>query len=76
MAELLAGVAAVLRRSSGVEEQKKLPDHDEAHISHGALVIYPEKYEVTLSGEPITSGRRNLKYYCIWHVSRCSYDAG
>lgn len=54
VAELLARVAAVLRRSTGVEEREKLPERDEAHISHGALVIYPEKYEVTLSGEPIT----------------------
>ncbi|SDG57257.1 two-component system, OmpR family, alkaline phosphatase synthesis response regulator PhoP [Fontibacillus panacisegetis] len=54
VAELLARVAAVLRRSSGHEEREVLPDQEEFQITLGPLVIYPEKYEVTLNGESIT----------------------
>ncbi|WP_019640330.1 response regulator transcription factor [Paenibacillus fonticola] len=56
VAELLARVAAVLRRSSGLEEpEKQLPSQEAgSQITLGDLVIYPEKYEVTLGNEPIT----------------------
>lgn len=56
VAELLARVAAVLRRSNGQEdrEQPSNQEQEEAQISLGALTVYPEKYEVTLNGEPIT----------------------
>lgn len=54
VAELLARVAAVLRRSSGQEERDKPVQQENSQISLGALTIYPEKYEVTLNGEAIT----------------------
>lgn len=54
VAELLARVAAVLRRSNGNEEQEQEISKVSSHISLGALVIYPEKYEVTLNGESIS----------------------
>ncbi len=54
VAELLARVTAVLRRSNGQEDRETLPAQAEAQISLGALTVYPEKYEVTLNGEPIT----------------------
>ncbi|MNI15320.1 Alkaline phosphatase synthesis transcriptional regulatory protein PhoP [compost metagenome] len=54
VAELLARVAAVLRRSSGHEEREVLPEQDEFQITLGPLIIFPEKYEVTLNGESIT----------------------
>lgn len=54
VAELLARVAAVLRRSNGQEEREPTAVSDEAQISLGALTVYPEKYEVTLNGEQIT----------------------
>lgn len=54
VAELLARVAAVLRRSTGKEEREKPSEQDNSQIVLGALTIYPEKYEVTLNGEPIT----------------------
>ncbi|MCT2194073.1 response regulator transcription factor [Paenibacillus sp. p3-SID1389] len=54
VAELLARVAAVLRRSTGKEEREKPAEQDNSQIVLGALTIYPEKYEVTLNGEPIT----------------------
>lgn len=54
VAELLARVAAVLRRSTGQEEREQPAKQDNSHIVLGALTIYPEKYEVTLNGEPIT----------------------
>lgn len=56
VAELLARVTAVLRRSSGVEEPENRPQPQEtsSQIALGDLVIYPEKYEVTLGSEPIT----------------------
>lgn len=54
VAELLARVAAVLRRSNGQEEREPSPVQSEAQISLGALTVYPEKYEVTLNGEQIT----------------------
>lgn len=56
VAELLARVNAVLRRSSGHEERERedVTEVSENQISLGALVIYPDKYEVTLNGESIT----------------------
>ncbi|MBW4839471.1 MAG: response regulator transcription factor [Paenibacillaceae bacterium] len=54
VAELLARVAAVLRRSSGQEERDKPVQQENSQIALGALTIYPEKYEVTLNGEAIT----------------------
>ncbi|MDU4696678.1 MULTISPECIES: response regulator transcription factor [Paenibacillus] len=54
VAELLARVAAVLRRSSGQEERDKPVQQENSQIVLGALTIYPEKYEVTLNGEAIT----------------------
>ncbi|MGG3453787.1 MULTISPECIES: response regulator transcription factor [Paenibacillus] len=54
VAELLARVAAVLRRSSGQEEREKPVQQENSQIALGALTIYPEKYEVTLNGEAIT----------------------
>ncbi|MBP2002523.1 two-component system alkaline phosphatase synthesis response regulator PhoP [Paenibacillus shirakamiensis] len=54
VAELLARVAAVLRRSTGQDERDKIPLQPESQISLGELRIFPEKYEVTLSGESIS----------------------
>lgn len=54
VAELLARVAAVLRRSSGKNEQEEEPVQNESQIVLGALTIYPEKYEVTIGDQPIT----------------------
>ncbi|WP_068786498.1 response regulator transcription factor [Paenibacillus phocaensis] len=54
VAELLARVAAVLRRSTGQEERDKPVQQENSQIALGALTIYPEKYEVTLNGEAIT----------------------
>ncbi|RRJ64718.1 DNA-binding response regulator [Paenibacillus oralis] len=53
VAELLARVAAVLRRANGQEEREAMVQ-DNSQISLGALTIFPEKYEVTLNGEAIT----------------------
>ncbi|OUM93842.1 MAG: DNA-binding response regulator [Thermobacillus sp. ZCTH02-B1] len=50
VAELLARVAAVLRRSRGGEERKA---GEENVIRVGNLAIYPDKYEVTADGEPV-----------------------
>ncbi|MGG6313715.1 response regulator transcription factor [Paenibacillus macerans] len=54
VAELLARVAAVLRRSTGQEEREKPVHQENSQIALGALTIFPEKYEVTLNGEAIT----------------------
>lgn len=54
VAELLARVAAVLRRSNGQEEREKPVSQENSQIALGALTIFPEKYEVTLNGEAIT----------------------
>lgn len=56
VAELLARVAAVLRRATGVQVEEPVPqaDEDSSNITLGELRIYPEKYEVTLGGESIT----------------------
>lgn len=51
VAELLARVAAVLRRTHG--ESHTNPQTDEKVIELGELSIYPEKYEVVLHGESI-----------------------
>lgn len=53
VAELLARVAAVLRRANGQEERESVVQ-DNSQILLGALTIFPEKYEVTLNGEAIT----------------------
>ncbi|AJY73589.1 response regulator transcription factor [Paenibacillus beijingensis] len=51
VAELLARVSAVLRRSKLEDE---LPaDQEGKAISAGDLVIYPERYEVVLNGETV-----------------------
>lgn len=54
VAELLARVSAVLRRSLGQDERDKPQVVEESQIVLGELIIYPEKYEVTLGGESIT----------------------
>ncbi|XEC93339.1 response regulator transcription factor [Paenibacillus tarimensis] len=51
VAELLARVSAVLRRSQNDEAREM--EKSEKVITAGALSIYPEKYEVILNGEPI-----------------------
>ncbi|GIO45034.1 response regulator transcription factor [Paenibacillus apis] len=55
VAELLARVTAVLRRTSGGHEDREpsLEEREDAQITLGPLSIYPEKYEVTLNGEAI-----------------------
>jgi two-component system alkaline phosphatase synthesis response regulator PhoP len=50
VAELLARVAAVLRRSRGGEAPKA---GEENVIRVGNLAVYPDKYEVTADGEPV-----------------------
>jgi two-component system, OmpR family, alkaline phosphatase synthesis response regulator PhoP len=53
VAELLARVSAVLRRTQSEEAASgKLKDTDKV-IAAGDLQIYPEKYEVNLNGESI-----------------------
>lgn len=54
VAELLARVGAVLRRSSTDTLNVKDDDADEKVIVLGDLRIYPEKYEVTLLNEQIS----------------------
>lgn len=55
VAELLARVSAVLRRVSGAPiEEPVMQEENASNITLGELKIYPEKYEVTLSGEQIT----------------------
>ncbi len=51
VAELLARVSAVLRRTQ--VEDAPAANTNEKVIRAGELLIYPEKYEVTLHGEPI-----------------------
>ncbi|GGF98312.1 response regulator transcription factor [Paenibacillus abyssi] len=51
VAELLARVSAVLRRS-GIEDVREI-DASEKVITAGELSIYPEKYEVIVNGESI-----------------------
>lgn len=53
VAELLARVAAVLRRSQSDEAPANELTEEEKVISVGDLNIYPEKYEVLLNGELI-----------------------
>lgn len=55
VAELLARVTAVLRRTGGGHEEREpsLEDREDSQITLGPLSIYPEKYEVTLNGEAI-----------------------
>ncbi|HUC93729.1 MAG TPA: response regulator transcription factor [Paenibacillus sp.] len=51
VAELLARVSAVLRRSQNEDAQPV--DRDENVIAAGELEIYPEKYEVVIGGETV-----------------------
>lgn len=51
VAELLARIAAVLRRASGVEPERG--EEQENVVALGGLRIYPDKYEVTVGGRPI-----------------------
>lgn len=51
VAELLARVAAVLRRTRSGEPAED--DREENVIRAGDLAIYPDKYEVTAGGEPV-----------------------
>jgi two-component system, OmpR family, alkaline phosphatase synthesis response regulator PhoP len=53
VAELLARVAAVLRRTMTEEQLQDKNLSGEKVISAGELSIYPEKYEVVLNGESI-----------------------
>lgn len=54
VAELLARVAAVMRRSRSEEGETFRATSAERVITIGELSIYPERYEVTLDGETIT----------------------
>jgi len=51
VAELLARVSAVLRRTN--HDESKLPESTEKVITAGELSIYPEKYEVVLGGDTV-----------------------
>jgi two-component system alkaline phosphatase synthesis response regulator PhoP len=53
VAELLARVSAVLRRTLSEEQLQDKQAADEKVIAVGDLFIYPEKYEVMLNGESI-----------------------
>jgi two-component system alkaline phosphatase synthesis response regulator PhoP len=53
VAELLARVSAVLRRTMSDEDKAALSLSNEKVITMGELNIYPEKYEVILGGETI-----------------------
>lgn len=54
VSELLARVAAVLRRATGREDQPEEELSHESRIELGDLTIYPDKYEVTLGTQHIT----------------------
>jgi two-component system alkaline phosphatase synthesis response regulator PhoP len=53
VAELLARVSAVMRRSHSDEGELVLPSTKERVVTIGELAIYPERYEVDLNGEAI-----------------------
>ncbi|MFE5318832.1 response regulator transcription factor [Paenibacillus sp. NPDC056579] len=53
VAELLARVSAVLRRTMSEEQLQDKSTTGEKVITAGDLFIYPEKYEVMLNGESI-----------------------
>lgn len=53
VAELLARVSAVLRRGGGGAVQSEGQGEDNKSLAVGDLLIYPDKYEVTLQGETI-----------------------
>ncbi|CAG7650693.1 Alkaline phosphatase synthesis transcriptional regulatory protein PhoP [Paenibacillus solanacearum] len=53
VAELLARVSAVLRRTSADEAAFHTAGSSDKVIAAGDLLIYPEKYEVVLNGESI-----------------------
>ncbi|WP_341278725.1 response regulator transcription factor [Paenibacillus sp. FSL H8-0537] len=52
VAELLARVSAVLRRTQ-LQDDNMMPETTEKIITAGELSIYPDKYEVVLNGESI-----------------------
>ncbi|MBB3113582.1 two-component system alkaline phosphatase synthesis response regulator PhoP [Paenibacillus phyllosphaerae] len=52
VAELLARVSAVLRRTMP-EQDGKVPDSTDKVITVGELAIFPERYEVILNGETV-----------------------
>jgi len=54
VAEMLARVSAVLRRSRTEEQQSVIDDKKDKVISLGELHIYPDKYEVVLNNETIS----------------------
>ncbi|MCR8634704.1 MULTISPECIES: response regulator transcription factor [Paenibacillus] len=54
VAELLARVSAVLRRTMSEEQLQEKNTAGEKVITVGELNIYPEKYEVMLNGESIS----------------------
>ncbi|MFC5451938.1 response regulator transcription factor [Paenibacillus aestuarii] len=53
VAELLARVSAVLRRTQSEDTSADKHKSNEKLIQAGELMIYPEKYEVVLNGESI-----------------------
>jgi len=53
VAELLARISAVLRRTGGQDEQDTDDDSQEKIISIGNVRIYPERYEVRIDKQPI-----------------------
>lgn len=53
VAELLARVSAVLRRTSSEDKKQATTIPEERVITLGDLLIYPDKYEVVLNGEVI-----------------------
>lgn len=54
VAELLARVSAVLRRTQASAEDHPAPEGEQKCIVLGDLKIYPDKYEVDLHGIPIS----------------------
>ncbi|TXK84181.1 response regulator transcription factor [Paenibacillus sp. N3.4] len=54
VAELLARVSAVLRRTQSEDAMVERHKSNEKVIQAGELFIYPEKYEVVLNGESIS----------------------
>lgn len=68
VAELFARVSAVMRRTqSGAMLDDAEPD--EQMIVSGELVVYPEKYEATVAGKPITLRPKEfeLLHYFVQH---------
>ncbi|UUZ80536.1 response regulator transcription factor [Paenibacillus sp. P26] len=65
VAEPLARVSAVLRRTMSEEQLQDKAPGGEKVIAVGDLYIYPEKYEVLLNGESIPRVPRNSRCCCI-----------